>query len=313
MNLRPFFRAAILLCAFALVAFSQKKIPIPKWKSGYTAFYLVRLKSDRNIKAKSAIFLPNAPSQSNVNVRGVLQLQILDAKNPGTGAVQLHTHFVDFRENSGEGIVITPTSDKFVDVMLQRDGQLLQITGLSELPAEQQNAWREWAAQFSTTYLYETKGRKLGEKWNSEEPETSPSPIAQLLWQRKSQYVDDEPCSPVKLDPKGESQLAASKETCAVILTTASLIQKSSQQDATPQDYKLRDLRTRGGARGTNETILYISKSTGQLVRATQNANQQMAVQIALADGTNQVQYDVTASANISVELVTELTLSPHP
>jgi len=313
MNLPLFFRAAILFCAFTSVVLSQKKIPTPKWKPGYTAFYLIRLKNQRNIETKSALSLPNAPSQSNTDVRAVLQLQIVDAKNSAAGNVRLHTHFVDFRENSGEGTISTPVSDKFIDVTLQRDGQLTQITGLAGLPTEQQVAWREWVAQFSATYLYETRGRKLGDKWSAEEPETAPSPIAQLLWQRKSQYVHDEPCSPVKLDPKGGAQHIAGKETCAVILTTASLIQKSSQQDATPQDYKLRDLRTRGGARGTNETILYISRSNGQLVRATQNANQEMAVQIALVDGTNQVQYDVTASANNSVELVSELTLSPHP
>src|SRR5262249_34736895 len=209
MNLLLFFRATILFCAFASVVLSQKKIPIPKWKPGYTAFYLVRLKSDRNIKTKSSLSLPNAPSQSNTDIRGVLQLQIVDERNSAPGAVRLHTHFVDFRENSGEGTISAPISDKFVDITLQRDGQLVQITGLSELSAEQQNAWREWAAQFSATYLYETKGRKLGEKWSAEEPETSASPIAQLLWQRKSQYVHDEPCSPVKLDPKGEVQRIA--------------------------------------------------------------------------------------------------------
>ena len=313
MNLRLLLRAAILFCAFAPGALSQKKIPIPKWKPGYTAFYLVRLKDDRNIKTKSALSLPDTPSQSNTDTRGVLQVQIAEERNSAPGAVHLHTSFVRFRGDSGAETNVTKTGSQFVDAALQRDGQIMQITGLAELSTEQQETWREWAAQFSTTFLIETQGRKPGDKWSIEEPETSPSPIAQLLWQKKLQYVHDESCSPVKLDPQGESQRATSKEICAVILTTASLVQKSSQQDATPQDYKLRGLRTRGSAKGTNETILYISKSAGQLVRATQNANQEMAVQIALADGTNQVQYEVTASANNSVELVTELTLNPHP
>src|SRR5262249_10439076 len=77
---------------FISVVLSQKKIPTPKWKPGYTAFYLVRLKNQRNIETKSALSLPNAPSQSNTDVRAVLQLQIVDAKNSAAGNVRLHTH-----------------------------------------------------------------------------------------------------------------------------------------------------------------------------------------------------------------------------
>jgi hypothetical protein len=89
-----------------------------------------------------------------------------------------------------------------------------------------------------------------------------------------------------------------------VILTNAALIQKSSQKDATPSDYKSRGLHTRGTAKGSNETILYISRKTGSLVRSTQEAQQQMDVSIVLTDNSGQLHYTVTAKSHSTVERV---------
>lgn len=323
MRFRHSICAAFFFISVTFHTSAQTTILVPAWKPGFAAFYLVRLKTDRDIKAKSAFALPQIPNEAKIEVSGILRVEILAGNAAAPGEVRLRSHFLYLLSDIGalqrgkkpdqsEVQQISP-DNKYVDCTLRADGQIAQISGLDQLATEQQSAWREWAARFSAAFLIETEARKRGAKWNSEQPETSPSPIAGLFWQERSHYVHDEPCAPVKFNSSREPQRSTTSESCAVILTAASLVQKSSSQDATPEDYKLRGLHTRGTVKGANETILYISRKTGQLVRATQDAKQQMDVQIALVNGTNQLHYTVTASANSTVELVTELPFNLQP
>ena len=99
-------------------------------------------------------------------------------------------------------------------------------------------------------------------------------------------------------------------DTCAVLLTTAKLKQNSSSKDATPQDFKLHELRTTGTAKGTNEIITYVSLKSGLVVRATEDATQFMDVVVAQADGSNRVHFNVDAKSHAEVLLVTETPLN---
>jgi hypothetical protein len=148
---------------------------------------------------------------------------------------------------------------------------------------------------------------KLTAKQKSEQPLGAGSPIAGLHWARESAYVRDEPCKPSELTLAGDISAAdGPSDTCAVLLTSASLGQKSSPKDTTPEDYKLHDLRTAGTARGTSQLITYISLTSGLVVRATEESAQHMDVVVALADGTNRVRYSVEAKSNSQVLLITE-------
>ena len=100
---------------------------------------------------------------------------------------------------------------------------------------------------------------------------------------------------PAPRAPKGEPiESNPYDETCAVILTTATLTQASSSKDATPEDFKLHQLHTSGTASGTNKIISYVSLKTGLVVRTTEDAHQTMSVTIAKADKSNRVHYDVS-------------------
>src|SRR6266700_1137828 len=88
--------------------------------------------------------------------------------------------------------------------------------------------------------------------------------------------------------------------------------QNSSSKDATPEDFKLHELRTMGTAKGTNEIITYISLKSGLVVRATEETSQFMDVVVAQADGSNRVHYNVDAKSHSEVLLVTETPLD-HP
>jgi hypothetical protein len=95
-----------------------------------------------------------------------------------------------------------------------------------------------------------------------------------------------------------------------VILTDATLKQKSSPSNATPQGFQLRELRTAGTAGGKNRVIIYVSLKTGLLIRSTEEANQSMDVTVAKEDGSNRVHYNVKAKSNCEILLVTEAALT---
>jgi hypothetical protein len=124
------------------------------------------------------------------------------------------------------------------------------------------------------------------------EAEKTPTPIANLVWDRETTYVQDDTCPIVPADQ------------CAAFLTTATLRQKSKPEDATPEDYRLHDLKTSGTATGKNETVLYISRKTGLLMRATEDLQQSLDVTIAKTDGSNQIQYLVDVTSHFETVFV---------
>ena len=97
-----------------------------------------------------------------------------------------------------------------------------------------------------------------------------------------------------------------------MILTTAALKQDSNPKNATPMDFKLHELHTAGTAHGANRIITYVSLKTGLVIRATEEATQQMNVTVAKADGSNRVRYDVNAKSNSEVVLVIQGPLNPN-
>jgi len=316
--------AFLVLASLSPRTAAQKNLPVAVFKPGGTSFYRIHFKIDRDIKTKSALSLPDSPTEANIDFQGIVQVEVLppDA-SASPGAIRLRTWLLtlagdlsnlsrDAKPGDGKTQRV-PSEGKFIDCALEHTGEIDQITGLDALVPEQQQAWREWAARFAAPFLVESENRKRGEKWSAEELETLPSPIADLRWQKRSQYVRDEPCAPLKFTPAGDFEQSSVSEPCALILTTSSLLQKSSPQDSTPADYKQRGLRTRGSAKGANEIILYISRKTGQLIRSTQKASQQMDVLIALADGTTRVHYDIHAKADSAVELISDLPLILQP
>jgi len=113
------------------------------------------------------------------------------------------------------------------------------------------------------------------------------------VWETETTYVGNDRCPLIPA------------EACASFLTRATLRQKSSAKDATPEDYRLHELRTSGTAKGTDEMVTYISLRSGLVVRATDETQQSMDVTIAKVDGKNAVHYTIEASSRFETLLVT--------
>ena len=296
---------------------------LPKLQAGQTLTYLIRFRSDKNIKTESSLVIPLAPSASQTDTRGLLRIQILDLQQVG-GKLTIHGSS-QFLGNDTGGVASKNTSQKQeaspqplkpegnpVEFTISPNGIAETITGLDALTPDQQQIWQEWLARFAMAWALPSPSAKIGDKWRTDQPELAASPIAALTWARDSSYVRDERCAPAHLSLSGEvTPSSGSAGTCAVLLTTAKLVQKSSPKDATPEDFKLHQLKTMGTAKGSNEIITYISLSTGLVVRATEDATQQMDVVIAKADGSNGVRYNVDAKSQLEVLLLTQAPQTP--
>lgn len=312
----------LLLASRAAAPRDERASLLPKLHAGQTLTYLIHYRADKNVKTESSVVAPLAPTASQVDSHRFLRIEILDVQQT-TGKLTIHaqSQFLaldssekatpDSRKKSAEQTATS--SGKPVEFTIAPDGSAEKITGLDALSTEEQQMWQEWLARFAAAWTFPAQGTRIGDKWRAEQPEQAASPIAGLSWTRDSEYVRNESCRLPHLSKTGEiSPLSSPADNCAVVLSTAKLVQKSSPKDATPGDYKLHELKTAGTAKGTNEIITYISLSTGLVMRATEEARQQMDVVIAKADGSNRVHYTVEARSNSEVLLVTD-SFAVHP
>ena len=304
---------------------SERANLFPKLSVGQTFRYRVGYRADTRADTESRVADPMAPTGSHTDVQLRLVGEVMDFRlDAGRPLARLRLRIAD-----GEGATLVPTPSggnatqqpssgdeagpdySTVEFSLHADGQISDTSGLDKLSADDRAAWQEWLSRFAAAGVYPEKGVKPGDKWKAEE--AIPSAIlAGLFWEKESEYVHDAPCGATQLTAQGDlAATAQAEETCAVILTTATLKQKSSPKDATPEDYKLHDLRTMGTASGRNEMISYISLKTGLLVRATEDAHQKMEATVAKADGSNRVQYKIEAESHVQVLLLTAPAANP--
>jgi len=315
----------LLLLAAATLCAGEKRINlIPKLQPGQTITYLIRFQSDKTVKTESRVVAPMAPNDAQIDAHGLLRVEILDVRETGSEPV-IHARGRFLTLDSGAWAkgpgekkpnVEKQSEDsdgKSIEFTISSDGSVNSVKGLDVLLPDQRQAWQQWVARFALAWTLPANGVKSGEKWKSEQAEQAGTPIAGLNWARESAYVRDEPCHASQLSPAGEfTSSNGPPETCAVLLTTATLKQKSSPKNATPEDFKLHDLRTMGTAKGTSEVITYISRKSGLVVRATEETSQFMNVVVAKADGSNGVRYNVEAKSHAEVLLVAETPL-PRP
>jgi hypothetical protein len=311
----------LLGCLLLLAAFSREagshteRVQLfPKLQAGQIITYEIGYHIAKDAKTQSTVVMAQAPGDATIDVRGLLRMEVLGVDPQGQRAtIHARTWFqsLDF---DAKAKTPAPASAQKQDpnatpleFTIYPDGRVDPGKGADALTPDEQQAWRQWASRFISAAVFPEGGIKLAQKWRSEETELAPSPIARLSWIRDSTYVRNEPCRPVQMTPQGDLQESDQPlDTCAVVLTTASLKQQSPPKDTTPEDFRVRQLHTSGTVQGHNQTITYISLKTGLVVRASDEADQSMAVTIAKADGSNRVHYDVQAKSRAEILLVTE-------
>jgi hypothetical protein len=295
----------------------------PRLHAGQTLAYQVSYRSEKNIRTQSAVIVATPDDSAKIDVNVLLRLEVLSIQAQGDRAkIHARTKFdvlnsdthlkVPQFEPPDPQLQKQDPNGRLVEFTILPNGRLDQVTGLDGLFPEQQQAWQEWASRFLLAAEFHTAGARIAQKWNSAEPERSSAPITGLRWIRESTYVRDEPCRAFQLTVEGNvAPSDAEPETCAVILTNATLRQDSNEKNATPEDFKLHELRTAGSARGSNRIITYVSLKSGLVIRATEESTQQMDVTVAKADGSNRVRYGINAKSHSEVVLVVQTPLNP--
>jgi hypothetical protein len=283
--------AAGIIVLGAAAAGSEKRVSLlPHLQNGETLRYESHARLERRVNTKSnvATMLKPGPLRRDLSTGlrlSVQEMHLVDNRPMMAGETELDS---EARTAAGN---LAPQPLK-VGFTIAGDGDLTRADGLDDLDPEQRLAWQFWVAQFAFGWTLPAAGVKPGERWKSEEVEKTPAPIADLVWERETTYVQNDKC-PVLPD-----------EICAVFLTTATLRQKSSPKDTTPEDYQLHELKTSGTASGANETVSYISLRSGLLLRAAEDLQQSLDVTIAKADGSNQVQYQIDVSSHFETMFV---------
>lgn len=303
-----------LLPPFSLIAAqsSERVLLFPKLAEGQSLTYEISYRAETTSNTESNVAAPMAPPSGQTNTRLMLEVDVLAlASESGKPLAHLRTRFLSPNSVSASAQAARHDSTSgstapanLVEFSLHADGRVTELTGFDALSSDERASWQEWVGRFGIGAALPEKGPKRGDKWKADEQITN-SLLTGLSWDKELQYVDDEPCrAPASGQPPEVARASHSDETCAVILTTATLKQKSPQKDSTPDDFKLHDLRTYGVAKGKNEVITYISRSSGLVVRATEDANQSLNVIVAKSDGSNRVHYMIDAQSHTRVLLL---------
>jgi len=312
---RVLFGARFIFCLVCLTApriEAQHAKFVPQLHPGQTFFYQIEFGISREMKTESRVVSPQAPQTARLGASGLLMVEVIEASPAG---VLLKTYYSERgqtaapRQAPRSPAEQAPGADKAVEVLIAAAGAKSKITGYDQLSTAQQLAWTDWLGRFTSAMAFPKGGIRIGQKWDASEAETTPSPIAGLVWSKKSEYVEDQPCGAQAASGKADENSGKPRveEVCAVILIRATLRQKSSPKNATPPDFKQRNLKTSGTAAGQNETILYISRATGLLVRSNEDATQAMDVVVALEDGSNEVRNILSAKSHSEIRLVQDV------
>ena len=288
---RAALRASLFILWLAFLCFpveaQNRPSLLPQLHSGQKLTYQIRVRINKRTRSESHVATPSTTGEGPVDILRTIDVEILDVA-PGNPRAKLVLR-VRIQDPS-----ISPPDTKSLELSIASDGTVIPPPGADALSSEDAQAWQAWLARFAVAWTLPAKAPKLGEKWTADEP-IDGTPLARLSWQKESQYLRHEKC------PGAPSP----DEQCAALLSTATLRQRSSPKDATPDDYKQRDLKTKGTATGRNETFTYISLRTGIVVRSSEEAHQLMDVLIAKSDGSNQVHYNIDATSSTEMRLIT--------
>jgi hypothetical protein len=283
-------------CALLLNAFGgargERVVLLPQLHNGETLLYESRARIDRHVATTSNVATMLHPGQTRQELATLVRLSVqearlVDNKLLMSGAAELQAP----PSKDSDALQPAPKGRK-ITFTIGGDGGLTGADGLDDLAEEQLLTWQFWLAQFAFGWTLPAAGVKPGEKWKSEEVEKTPTPIANLVWERENTYVENDKC-PIVAD-----------QQCAVFLISSRLKQKSNPSNTTPDDYQVRQLKTSGTATGSNETVAYISLKTRLLVRATEDLQQFMVVTIAKTDDSNRVHYDMKVISHFETAFV---------
>ena len=309
----------------------------PKLVPGEVLVYQIQLQTITDTKPTGAISDPQGPSRLAVTWDATVKLEVLgelaqtpaappapkpaagkvDAAEAATrlpsrppGPVAAPLRIRTTYEHSAASVKSDspdPQSDEIEERYAQLDGRAIEFTigtdghvsevhGLENVFENDQvrQAAEQWMLQVSSPAMV-PGGVAIGQSWNSAQPAVS-MPLAEMVWRSNSTYLRNESCRPADTS-------AASKESCAVILTRQSVLPRKQLHDPTPDDYRRNGLHTAGTWTGSGESLSYVSLETHVAVSVTQDSSQQIDFTVTNAEGAS-IRYAGNIETHSRVELL---------
>lgn len=184
-----------------------------------------------------------------------------------------------------------------IEFTVGTDGHVSEVHGLDNVFENDQvrQAAEQWMLQVSSPAMV-PGGVAIGQSWNSAQPAVS-MPLAEMVWRSNSTYLRNESCRPT------DTSAAASKESCAVILTRQAVLPRKQLHDPTPDDYRRNGLHTAGTWTGSGESLSYVSLETHVAVSVTQDSAQKIDFTVTNAEGAS-IRYAGNIETHSRVELL---------
>lgn len=228
---------------------------------------------------------PEGPSKMVITWDVTVRLDILPAPGSPPGSIHIRTTYeksvASVRSDSFAPAAVAIEDQyhrlqgKVVEFTLDAHGNVTSVSDLENVLGSEKKMQeaRAWMAQIAAGLGAPPGGVAIGQKWVSTQPATS-LPVAGMAWQTASEYLRNEPCRPPGLS--GASAAHSSTETCAVILSSLSLVRRKHLRNPTPPEFRKFGVRTAGEWSGSGQSLSYISLKSGFVVSVTQTASEKM-------------------------------------
>jgi hypothetical protein len=285
---------------------AQNRIHLtPKLVPGQSLRYQIDAQTITTSHSSGRVEDPQGPSKSEVALAATLRMEVLPAA--ANAPIRMRTTY--------EKSTAKATSDSFdpalavlqeryqkleghsIEFSLDAHGNATNYSGLEGMFPDEKSAAaaREWFSQLTSGLQLPPEGISLGQTWNSTRTSVPGMPLLGITWRTESTYLRDAPCG-----------TAAPADTCAVVHTRLSVTQRPLR-DATPDDYRRRNLRTAGKLSSSGESTTYISLRTGWIVSVLQSSLEEMDVTITEAGGGTKLRINGRVESSTHIQLLPAL------
>jgi hypothetical protein len=261
---------------------------LPHLVQGQSFRYEYEFRRDARISTESMIIDPHPETSEQLTLSVTLRIEVLGvlpdavaARGPSSARLRVTYERVaaTMRSDNPAADAEQPAKNlraqekQAFECTLSAKGEIADCAGPEQTVIETQAAVGNLLGQIFRTAALPARGVAVGESWGAEQEAGGAIPLAGLRWVSQSMYAHNEPCLGEPPWQSGEKPLhpAANAESCAVLRTRSLLTRTGAGNDTTPEEFRQKDLRTAGTARGANETLAYVSLLTGLTMRASES------------------------------------------
>jgi len=290
---------------------------IPRFVPGQVLRYQMEFRTVSEARVAGTVENPQAPAHVENTVGAQVRLDVLNpspSAQPCEGCVRIRVSYdqvtvatkadVQSPELAENEAQLKSLEGRSFEFTMSSDGKVREVSGPGELAASEKKIIEEWLVQLAGGSGIPTAGVLPGEQWTAERPIAAP--LRGVVWRSESTYLRDEPC---RSAPVGG--VAPPVETCAVILSRFEISRRETGGDATPEEYRLRGLRTAGRLVGSGESLAYISLTSGWVMSVTQQGDEETDLTVTSVDDNSQVRYAGRIRRQSSMTLLPPASKSP--